>query len=112
MVLSYNQISDTKIVDLDRVLIDPEPSEKPKIKATVNGKEVHLNVQGANPPKDKKFSKERPVHNDRNMGKNPKFGGNREDRNRSERRDRPRDNFRDSRSKNKNRKKVRNDRKR
>ena len=112
MVLSYNQISDTKIVDLDRVLIDPEPSEKPKIKATVNGKEVHLNVQGANPPKDKKFLKERPVHNDRNLGKKPKYSGNREDRNRPERREHPRDNFRDSRSKNKNRKKVRNDRKR
>jgi tRNA pseudouridine55 synthase/H/ACA ribonucleoprotein complex subunit 4 len=40
MVSSFNQISDTKIVDFDRVLIDPDPGQTPSRKKTEPEKKV------------------------------------------------------------------------
>ncbi|MHB1439580.1 MAG: RNA-guided pseudouridylation complex pseudouridine synthase subunit Cbf5 [Cuniculiplasma sp.] len=46
MISSYNQISDTKIVDLDRVLIDPDPSSSRNKRIVEKSPDIHLMDQG------------------------------------------------------------------
>ncbi|WMT49678.1 RNA-guided pseudouridylation complex pseudouridine synthase subunit Cbf5 [Cuniculiplasma divulgatum] len=107
MVLSFNQISDTKIVDLDRVLIDPEPGNSVKIPVKQKEREIHLRSEVKQGSKERKFVNDRFSREKRTQRPNQWPERNNEKRNRNE----YRDNFKDRRPVNRNRKKGRNDRK-
>lgn len=107
MVLSFNQISDTKIVDLDRVLIDPEPGNSVKIPVKPKEREIHLRSEVKQGSKERKFVNDRSSREKRTQRPNQWPERNNEKRNRNE----YRDNFKDRRPVNRNRKKGRNDRK-
>lgn len=111
MVSSFNQISDTKIVDLDRVLIDPEPGTSVKAPIQPKEREIHLREDVKKPSRERKFVNDTQSREKRTQRpaqrQNQRPDRNNENRNRNEHRD----NFRDNRSFNRNRKKGRNDRK-
>ena len=107
MVSSFNQISDTKIVDLDRVLIDPEPGNSVKIPVKPKEREIHLRSEVKQGSKERKFVNDRSSREKRTQRPNQWPERNNEKRNRNE----YRDNFKDRRPVNRNRKKGRNDRK-
>ncbi len=107
MVSSFNQISDTKIVDLDRVLIDPEPENSVKIPVKPKEREIHLRSEVKQGSKERKFVNDRSSREKRTQRPNQWPERNNEKRNRNE----YRDNFKDRRPVNRNRKKGRNDRK-
>ncbi|MCL4480842.1 MAG: RNA-guided pseudouridylation complex pseudouridine synthase subunit Cbf5 [Candidatus Thermoplasmatota archaeon] len=107
MISSFNQISDTKIVDLDRVLIDPEPGTSIKEPVRQREREIHLRSEVKHDPKERKFIKDIPSRDRRNQRPNGRPDRNSEKRNRNENRD----NFKDRRPVSRNRKKGRNERK-
>lgn len=96
MISSFNQISDTKIVDLDRVLIDPEELDGSKKSAVEKKPEPKVNVRKfKDKPVRENYNNNRKQNN--TQGRRQNF---REDRNRNSgkgnfrkntRRDRPND---------------------